>query len=92
MGVQIQDLQARFSATNQNDVNYALQSMTGSIETIQQMMTALQTSVTGLQPQSGATAQRTANPTAGLPFFDTTLGKIVWWNGSHWVDATGASV
>ncbi|MGA7855360.1 MAG: hypothetical protein WCA15_18715 [Candidatus Acidiferrales bacterium] len=92
MGVQIQDLQARFSATNQNDVNYALQSMTGSIETIQQMMTALQTSVTGLQPQSGATAQRPVSPAVGTPFFDTTLGKIIWWSGSAWVDGTGVHV
>ena len=41
----------------------------------------------------GTTAQR---PTVGLyvgfQFFDTTLKKPIWWNGSAWVDATGATV
>ena len=42
---------------------------------------------------SGTTANR---PTVGLyvnyMFFDTTLGKPIWWNGSVWKDATGATV
>lgn len=41
---------------------------------------------------SGATADR---PTKGLypgrPYFDTTLGKPIWYSGSGWVDATGAA-
>lgn len=28
----------------------------------------------------------------GFMYFDTTLGKPVWWTGSKWVDGTGASV
>ena len=28
----------------------------------------------------------------GFVFFDTTLKKPLWWNGSAWVDATGATV
>ena len=28
----------------------------------------------------------------GMCHFDTTLGKPIWWNGTAWVDATGASV
>lgn len=61
-----------------------------------------------IEPQqeirSGTTAQR---PASGLsaahllstqhwgPYFDTTLdadGKAIWWNGTAWVDATGAVV
>lgn len=42
--------------------------------------------------QSGITANR---PTVGLfvgrPYFDTTLGHPVWWDGTEWVDATGAA-
>lgn len=42
--------------------------------------------------QSGTTTQR---PTVGLfigrPYFDTTLGQPIWWEGTEWVDATGAS-
>jgi hypothetical protein len=51
----------------------------------------------GPTPQvgQGTTAQRPA----GLPadgrsfqFYDTTLGKPVWFNGTVWKDATGATV
>ena len=42
---------------------------------------------------SGVTASR---PTkllfVGRRYFDTTLGKPVWYDGTNWVDATGASV
>lgn len=43
----------------------------------------------------GTTAQRPATLTAtndvGFEYFDTTLGKPVWWKGATWVDATGAA-
>lgn len=29
---------------------------------------------------------------AGFQYFDTTLNKPIWWTGSAWVDATGATV
>lgn len=42
---------------------------------------------------SGTTAQRpTKNLWTGRTYFDTTLGKPVWYYSSGWVDATGASV
>ena len=41
---------------------------------------------------SGATESRPESPSAGVCFLDTTLGKPVWWNGSAWIDATGATV
>lgn len=41
----------------------------------------------------GTTAQR---PTGGLQisdlYYDTTLAKPVWWNGTVWKDATGTTV
>jgi hypothetical protein len=41
----------------------------------------------------GTTAERpTQGLYAGLRYFDTTLGKPIWYNGSNWVDATGATV
>lgn len=44
----------------------------------------------------GTTAQRPTNPAAGQgPYFDTTLaaaGKPIWYTGTAWVDATGATV
>jgi hypothetical protein len=39
---------------------------------------------------SGATGARPGSPVAGQSFFDTTIGKPVWWSGAAWVDATGA--
>ncbi|MFN7611722.1 MAG: hypothetical protein ACK5QX_12440 [bacterium] len=42
---------------------------------------------------SGTTAQRpTSNLWAGRTYFDTTLGKPIWYKGPGWVDATGAAV
>lgn len=43
----------------------------------------------------GTTAERPTNvfdTDAGHMYFDTTLNKPVWWNGSAWVDSTGATV
>ena len=47
---------------------------------------------TSLDQADGTTANRpTARPT-GFMYFDTTLGRPIWWNGASWVDATGAGV
>lgn len=35
---------------------------------------------------------RPANVYNGYYYFDTTLNKPIWWNGSAWVDATGTTV
>jgi hypothetical protein len=44
------------------------------------------------QQNSGTTAQRpTADLYVGKQFFDTTLGYPIWYDGSVWVDATGAA-
>lgn len=40
----------------------------------------------------GTTASRPTVSTIGYPYFDTTLGKPIWWNGTNWKDATGATV
>jgi hypothetical protein len=38
----------------------------------------------------GATADRpTARIDTGFPYFDTTLGKYVYWDGTKWIDGTG---
>lgn len=38
------------------------------------------------------TAGRPATPNDGTQFFDTTLGKPIWFDGTNWVDATGTIV
>lgn len=40
----------------------------------------------------GTTAERPVTPPQTTMYFDTTLGKPVWYYGTGWVDATGASV
>lgn len=47
--------------------------------------------------KSGASTNRPTGLTndwqsIGTMFFDTTLGKPIWWNGTNWVDATGSQV
>ena len=41
---------------------------------------------------TGLTANRPANVATGYQYFDTTLGKPIYYNGTSWVDATGAAV
>lgn len=45
-----------------------------------------------LDNADGTTAQRPTAVSVGFMYFDTTLGKPVWWKGAVWVDATGATV
>lgn len=41
---------------------------------------------------SGLTSNRPTGKYAGYQYFDTTLNKPIWYTGSAWVDATGATV
>lgn len=48
-------------------------------------------------PDSGTTADRPLNTGSpklqtGQYYFDTTLGIPIWWDGTNWVDASGATV
>lgn len=40
---------------------------------------------------SGTTAARPTAVMRGCEYFDTTLGKPVWYSGAGWVDATGTA-
>lgn len=41
---------------------------------------------------SGVTSNRPTNVLVGFEYFDTTVNKPIFWDGSKWVDATGATV
>lgn len=41
---------------------------------------------------AGTTAQRPTLRPIGFAYFDTTLGRPVWWNGAAWVDGAGTVV
>lgn len=42
--------------------------------------------------QAGISQTRPINQPIGTEYFDTTLGRPIWFNGSNWVDALGAIV
>lgn len=42
--------------------------------------------------KTGTTAQRPTVPIQWEMYFDTTLGKPIWWNGTVWKDAVGTTV
>lgn len=41
---------------------------------------------------SGITSNRPTNVLVGFQYFDTTVNKPIFWYGSKWIDATGATV
>lgn len=45
-----------------------------------------------IQRFGGATADRPDDPFLYMMFFDTDLGLPIWYDGTNWVDATGATV
>jgi len=47
----------------------------------------------GTAPSVGDIEARPVYDSASsIPYFDTTIGKPIWFNGTAWVDATGAGV
>lgn len=45
-----------------------------------------------LKPSSGTSSERPIEPLVGKMFYDTTLNKPIWFNGSVWKDAIGTEV
>lgn len=41
---------------------------------------------------SGTTSNRPTNVLVGFQYFDTTINKPIYWDGSKWIDAIGATV
>lgn len=42
--------------------------------------------------ENGTSSNRPSSPSVGTRYFDTTLGKPIWFNGTNWVDAAGTIV
>ncbi len=39
---------------------------------------------------NGTTAQRPSSPVTGQQYFETTIGRPVFYNGTNWVDGAGS--
>ena len=42
--------------------------------------------------ENGVTGSRPGSPVTGQRYFDTTLGLPIWYDGTNWIDAAGATV
>lgn len=42
--------------------------------------------------ESGTTESRPSYPPEGFQYYDTTLHKPIWWNGTQWIDGTNTPV
>ena len=42
--------------------------------------------------RTGNTSQRPNTNVTGLQYFDTSLQKLIIWNGKNWKDCNGATV
>lgn len=76
------------AAASQGDEELHTLAFTPAVEFVSGVGIFDPTSSTG----AGFTMNRPAGATLGAQFYDTTLGKPIWFNGSVWTDATGAPV
>jgi hypothetical protein len=77
-----------YSQQYQDQLNNALRLYFAQVDNFTQV---------GGTPVAGTTANRPVNTNTpklqtGLYYFDTTLGIPIWWNGAHWVNASGTTV
>lgn len=65
-----------------------------SFNRLENMIVNLDSKVSGfMNTQVGTTENRpTENLTVGQMYFDTTLGKPIWYKSDGWIDATGSVV
>ena len=47
---------------------------------------------TGILKASGSTANRPTNINVGYQYFDTTIAKPIWWDGTQWIYSDGTVV
>ena len=76
--------------TKVNNVETDLSSLTDVVDTVKDDISILQTTVNSLTEKInlGGT-DRPSNPSLYQAFFDSSLGRPIWWSGSDWVDSEG---
>ena len=83
--------------TNQAALFTRLQAIFNTFAQFQRQVAAcINTNQANSCPTAGrpTSANLAALPNAGVGYmiFDTTLGIPAWWNGTHWVNASGSTV
>lgn len=46
----------------------------------------------GYVTMHGVTGSRPTSPVTGQFYYDTTIDRPIWWNGSNWKNAAGTTV
>jgi hypothetical protein len=73
-----------YAAQYQDQLNNALRLYFNQIDNFTQTVTI---------PASGVTANRpTGRLEVGQYYFDTTIGRPIYWNGTNWINAAGTVV
>lgn len=84
-----------FSTSNSSANNVECLRLNNSLDAIFAGDVSITKNIIGSQlikAGAGATGSRPTPQGAGSMWFDTTLGKPIWHDGTNWVDATGTSV
>lgn len=78
------------------DVNGLNQSISDETSDRESADSSLDSRISMLESESiipsGITADRPSDPSVGQAFLDTTLGKVIVYNGSAWVNFDGTSL
>lgn len=76
-----------------SDFTHGSASHTGAIGTLSQIsdVTVSVANLNGLHPGAGTTAGRPVAPTIGFSYFDTTVGKPIWFKSPGYVFADGTA-
>lgn len=76
-----------------NEISTINTNITNEITRAKAAETTLQTNIdTKVDLDFRTTTNRPTGKTVGYLYFDTTLNKPIWYNGTVWVDSTGATV
>ena len=73
-----------------SEVRIALEDFGVALDALSNDISMLQTTVNSLTEKInlGGT-NRPSNPSSYQAFFDSSLGRPIWWSGSNWVDSEG---
>jgi len=75
---------------NLDELSIALEDLGAALDDLGDDISMLQTIVNSIAEKInlGGT-NRPSNPSLYQAFFDSSLGKPIWWSGSNWVDSEG---